>query len=113
MTRCTSGAWRTLSASGLTKPSSSTGAARAGGSVCWRSLAAPSLPPKGACCHTKRAVTRPNSRLNTPSDSLGCQLPWSHRETPWPATGAFSSNLDVRKGPIKHEWFKARGGCHT
>jgi len=29
-----------------------------------------------------------------------------HWETPWPATGAFSSNLDVRKGPIKHEWFK-------
>lgn len=31
------------------------------------------------------------------------------RETPWPESeSAFSSNLDVRKGPVKQEWFKAR-----
>lgn len=27
------------------------------------------------------------------------------RETPWPATGAFSSNLDVGAGPISQKWF--------
>jgi acetyl-CoA synthetase len=28
------------------------------------------------------------------------------RETPWPASGAFSSNLDVRNGPVQQTWFK-------
>ena len=54
------------------------------------------LLPCVCCCLASRA------------DASRCCLAAVRRETPWPAEGAFSSNMDVRRGPIHQHWFKAR-----